>query len=185
MAIATGLSIQLTQTPSGHLIIPGTNPASGMISKSPSTKEMIFAVGIKLTARTLTFGELKRMHLQLAHGSAHSLMTVLRSAQMNGEGESIQKLVGECKCQTAARRISPPTVECRRAKYNGAVATLDIIFPSAGCFAGRISNEYPALFTIGSLSRFINCSLLIPRPADHVGQTFANDWVRTIGYPEE
>ena len=39
------------------------------------------------------------------------------------------------------------------------------------------------LFTIGSISRFINCALLAGRSAEHVGQAIVNDWVRTIGKP--
>ena len=48
---------------------------------------------------------------------------------------------------------------------------------------GEIAMEYPALLTIDSLSRFINCSLLINRSSIHAGQVFMNDWARTIGNP--
>ena len=92
-------------------------------------------------------------------------------------------MFGECERQTAARRIAQPTVACRLAQYNGDVEALDIISAFSGRVGSRISKEYPALFAIDSLSRFINRSLLIARTSDHVGQTFANDWVRAIGKP--
>ena len=56
-------------------------------------------------------------------------------------------------------------------------------FPFDDCLVGEVAKDSPALFAIDSLSRFVNCSLLVGRAAEHVGQTFANDWVRTIGKP--
>ena len=76
---------------------------------------------------------------------------------------------------------SPPNVACWLSNYNGEIVALGIIFPFKDCCDGKSNKQFPALFAIDSLSRFINCSLLIGRSAEHVGQNFVNDWVRTIG----
>ena len=39
------------------------------------------------------------------------------------------------------------------------------------------------MFTIDSLTRFVNCSLLIARASIRGDQVFMGDWVRTIGKP--
>ena len=79
------------------------------------------------------------------------------------------------------RIIAPPTVACWLSKYNGEIVALGIIFPFDDCLAEKVSGDSPALFTIGSLSRFINCSWPVARSAVHVGQTFLSDRARTVG----
>ena len=102
---------------------------------------------------------------------------------MHVDSPLIQKVLPECGFQNALQRITPPQVARWLAKYNGEIVALGIISPFTDCFDGKMAKEYPALFMIDSLSRFINCALLINRASIHAGQVFMNDWVRTIGKP--
>ena len=190
LTIVGRVKIKLITTPSGHLMIGGSKASEALSKIGKYTAESIFALEIRLPLRTLCLGDLKRIHLQLGRCSENTLRSVSKAAQMNGGNEVIQKLFFDCKCQVAVQRIAPPTVAWRLGKYNGEIAALDIIFPFADCMAEKVSKDFAALFMIDSLSRFINCTsrfinctLLIALDAEHVGQTFLIDWVRTIGKP--
>ena len=112
-------------------------------------------MGIKLHVRALSEEEeIKKIHAQLWNCSGNML-----------------------------QRINPPSVACWLAKYNGEIVAPAIISPCADCFGGKVATQYPALFMIDSLSRFVNCSWLINRASIHDGQLFMNDGVRTIGKP--
>ena len=183
LTLGTCQKIKLIQTPSGHLMISGRETSERTVLGIQSKIENVFAMEIRLPVESLDLAELKRIHLQLWHCSENTSKTVLKSAQMHGDPALIQKLFTDCKCQVAAQRITSPTVACWLSKYNGEIIALEIIFHSMIAGGEKVSKEFPALFTIDSLSRFINCSLLISRTAEHCGQTFLNDCVRTIGKP--
>ena len=138
---------------------------------------------MKLPSRVLSKEEVTKIHIQLGHCSENTLVTTIRAAQMHCYLVVIQDVLAKCGCQTAVRRITPPVVASTAAKYNGEIIALDIIFPFTNCFDGRISKEHPALFMIDSLSRFVNCTLLVNRASGYAAQVFINDWVRTLGKP--
>ena len=66
---------------------------------------------------------------------------------------------------------------------NGEAVALEVTPPFGRRFGEHIPKEYPELFTIDSLSMFINFFLFVARSADRAGGTFVNDWARTIGKP--
>ena len=183
LTILSGITIQLSATPSGHLMIQGSKAVQKLTPEMTKNHESIFTMEIRLPVSSLTFEELKRIHLQLGHCSENTLLSVIKAAQLHGEKSLIEKLYADCKCQVAVQRITPPNVACWLAKYNGEIVAIDIIFPFKDCCEEKLHKQFPALFMIDSLSRFINCSMLIGRTAEHVGSVFVNDWVRTIGKP--
>ena len=138
---------------------------------------------IRLPVKSLNLADLKMIHLQLGHCSENTLITVLRSAQMHGDSALIRKLFNDRKCQVDAQRIAPHTAACWLSKYNGEIVAMDVIFPFADCLAAKVAQDFASLFTIDSLSRFINCPMLIARPAEHAGRTFLGDRGRAIGKP--
>ena len=131
LTIPTGLSIQISRTPSGHFAITGREPPKAILSKSPTTEDMNFAMEIQLPVRTLTFEGLKRIRLQLGRWSGNSLTTVLRSSQMHGGGILIRKAVDECKCQTAVRRITPSVACWLKIQWRGGRSGRNVSIPRA------------------------------------------------------
>ena len=91
-------------------------PTNASIQKLKIKNEMISALEIRLPVRTLSLGVLKRIHLQRGHCSENALMPALRSAQMPGGVELMQKLPNDFKRHVAVRRIDPPAVSRRLAK---------------------------------------------------------------------
>ena len=127
--------------------------------------------------------EVEKNHAQLRHCSGNTLPATIRAAKMHFDLAAMQKMLTKCGRQTAVQRITLPPVASWMGKYNGDAIALDIICPFADCFEERIAEEFPSLFTIGSLSRFINCSLLIARASARAGQLFLEEWVRNLGKP--
>ena len=183
LMIPSVAEIKLTNTSSGHLMIQGTRPSQQVQRLMQRENHPIYVMELKLPARVLSEGEIKKIHVQLGHCSENTLETTIRVAQMHVDSSLIQKVLDKCGCQTAVQRITPPQVACWLGKYNGEIIALDIIYPFKDCFNEKIAKEYPALFMIDSLSRFINCTLLINRASIHATQIFLNDWVGTIGKP--
>ena len=173
--------IKLTNTRSGHLMIQGTLPTNEVRKMLSQENHPIYVMELKLPVIVLAEEEIRKIHAQLGHCSGNTMETTILAAQMHVDSPAIQKVVRECGRQNALQRITPPQVASRLAKYNGEIVALDIAFPFTDCFEGEIAKDCAVLFTVGSLSRFINCTLLIARASIHAGQVFMNDWARTIG----
>ena len=101
----------------------------------------IYAMVIKFPVGSLAMGEIRRIQLQLSHLAENNLRTVSTSAQLRASEDRIRKMCADCKRQMAAQRITSPQAACRRAKYNGEVIDLGIIYPFAGC-CGEKSDGY-------------------------------------------
>ena len=175
--------IKLNRAKSGHLMIQGTRPSHEVIKVLADRGHPIYMTEMKLPVRILSKDEVAKIHVQLGHCSENALLTTTRSAQMHCDLSVIQTMMGKCGCQTAVRRITLPPVASMAAKFNGEIIALDIIYPFTDCFDEKISKEFPALFMIDSLSRFVNCALLINRASGHASQIFLDDWVGTLGKP--
>ena len=96
----------------------------------------------------------------------------------------ITQLYRDCNCQAGVHRVPPPNVSCWVAKYNGEVVSVDTFYPFAEPHKEiAIGGKLPALITVGSLPRYVNCSLIPKVTGEHVPAAFLNDWVRPLGKP--
>ena len=113
----------------------------------------------------------------------NTLSSTIRDAQIHCDFSAIRKVLHRRKRQTAAHRITHPSVACWVAKYNGELVAFDIISPIADSFDVKSAKEYPSSFTIYILSGFAIGSLLITSHSIRAWQVFTDDLVRSIGTP--
>ena len=142
LAIPFVAEIQIANTCSRHLMIQGKRPTQQVQNLSTTVNHPIYVMELKLPARVLSEGEIRKIHVQLGHCSENTMETTIRSAQMHVDSPLIQKILRECGCQNALRRITPPQVACRLSKYNGEIVAMDIISPFTDCFGEKLAKEY-------------------------------------------
>ena len=79
----------------------------------------IYVMELKLPARALSEGEIKKIHAPLGHCSENTMETSIRAAQMHVGSSVIKRVLGDFGRQAGVQRITPPQVACRLGKYNG------------------------------------------------------------------
>ena len=180
-----GITVQLEQTPSGHLMLPGTRrEESTPISHPNVIGGAIYAASLDVSASELSLDQLKKIRNQLGHCSEATLTSLLRAAHIVVPVDKITQLFRDCNCQAGVHRVTPPNVSCWIAKYNGEVVAVDICYPFTDAHK-EITNggKFPALIMVDILSRYVNCSLIPKVTGGHVTAAFLNDWVRPLGKP--
>ena len=176
-------SIKLYHTKSGHLAIQGARPTKNLSDSLSQRGHAVYMAQMELPARVPSMGDVAKIRAPMGLCSENTLLTTIREAQTHFDLPAIREMLTKFGCQTTVRRITLPSVEIWMTKYNGEIIAMGIISPFADCFGERIAKDYPALFMIDSLSRFINCSWLIARASEHAGRIFMDDCVRPLGKP--
>ena len=180
------LKIQLTHTPSGHLMLPGARiTQDNHRSDSILGNQVYIGSSIDVPRTSISKEELRKIHLHLGHCSQDTITTMLRAAHLHVPSEMITELYKSCKCQIGVHRMTPPNVSSWITKYNGEIIALDVCYPFVEAHPEINGGKSPALIVVDSLSRYINCSLLKRVTGDCILETLLNDWVRTLGKPRK
>ena len=131
----------------------------------------------------ISMGDLRKAHLHLRYCSERTLIAKLRSAHMTAPEELISELYKDFKCQLGVRRIAPPNVSRRIAKYNGETVGVDVCFPFYESHQEIKGGKADALIAVDSLPRYANCSLIARIAGECILATSSYDWVRPLGKP--
>ena len=192
LELPSKLVIQLIQSPSGHILLPGTPVMQFTSEENCINPERAYPVSQQENTqlRKLTDLQVKKIHLQLGHCSQRQLSELLKFAGCKVDQNQILRIHQQCGCNRMVHRVTPPVVSSWIARFSGEVVAIDIIYPFTefGVDSHRPGKaripSMPALLVVDSLTRFITCSLLTDLTSETVSQAFLRDWVMPFGKPK-
>ena len=102
--------------------------------------------------------EFVKIHPHLSRCDAYTSANLLKAgARVVGETK-IRRVRRRFVCRGVVGRITPPEITGRKARINGEIIGIDVIYPFVGCKEGIEWDNFTAILIADCVARFSICS---------------------------